>query len=49
MEDKPSVPTFASIRPLLNGYGRMIVYEYVGSGSKDSRLSKEELKERIQE
>lgn len=50
VEQRPQMLFYSQIKHLLNGVGRMIVYEYIGNKKSDSAmLSQRELSKRIQE
>lgn len=48
VDKKPPLLTFSEIKHLINGFGRIIVYEYIGLNGKGPLMPKEELKTRIQ-
>lgn len=50
VEQRPQMLFYSQIKHLLNGVGRMIVYEYIGNKKSDAAmLSQRELSKRIQE
>lgn len=50
VEQRPKMLFYSQIKHLLNGFGRMIVYEYIGNKKSETpMLSQRELSKRIQE